>query len=413
MGVALLMAAAGFAQFSPAAALADVARHFGELGDGDTISEQAGLPGSVLGAGLATIRLSALVALPLAAMADRFGRRRTVVSWVGVGLAMTAAAATSPGYWWFVLAFAAARPLLTATNTIGQVLAAEHTGAADRAKALAFATAAYGVGAGAVAVVRGVGGDAVSFRAVFALALVPLLLLPLYSGLVGEPDRFRTRHGVPPIPVLAAVGPSHRRKLLMMAAVGFASGFVTGPLSTLLFLYAENVVGVSSLFTAVLVVAAGASGLLGLLLGRAAADHFGRRPTAALALVLLAATGIATYSGSVTALAAGYLLSILAGAAYGPPALALATELFPTRIRAAVAGWLVVAGVLGATAGLLVAGLVADRSGDFATALSAVCIPAAASAALFWFIPETRGLDLEESAPDEQADTPEPGHGVA
>jgi hypothetical protein len=56
--VALVMAAAGFAQFSPAAALADVAEHFGELRDGETLAEQAGLPGTVLGAGLAAIRLS-------------------------------------------------------------------------------------------------------------------------------------------------------------------------------------------------------------------------------------------------------------------------------------------------------------------------------------------------------------------
>ena len=45
LGVALVMAAAGFAQFSPAAALADVAEHFGELRDGETLTEQAGLRG--------------------------------------------------------------------------------------------------------------------------------------------------------------------------------------------------------------------------------------------------------------------------------------------------------------------------------------------------------------------------------
>jgi hypothetical protein len=39
------MAAAGFAQFSPAAALADVAEHFGELRDGEALAEQAGCRG--------------------------------------------------------------------------------------------------------------------------------------------------------------------------------------------------------------------------------------------------------------------------------------------------------------------------------------------------------------------------------
>ena len=134
IGVALVMAAAGFAQFSPAAALADVAEHFGELRDGDTVAEQAGLPGTVLGAGLAAIRLSALAALPLAALADRLGRRRTMLTWATLGLLTVVVAAGSPGYWWFVALFALARPLLTATDTVGEVTAAEYTSAADRAK---------------------------------------------------------------------------------------------------------------------------------------------------------------------------------------------------------------------------------------------------------------------------------------
>lgn len=132
LGVALVMAAAGFAQFSPAAALADVAEHFGELRDGETLAEQAGLPGTVLGAGLAAIRLSALTALPLAALADRFGRRPTMLTFATVGLGAVVVAAVSPGDWWFVALFALARSLLTATDTIGEVTAAEHTAAADR-----------------------------------------------------------------------------------------------------------------------------------------------------------------------------------------------------------------------------------------------------------------------------------------
>src|SRR5690606_40921909 len=99
---------------------------------------------------LAAIRLAALAALPLAAVADRVGRRRALLTWVTVGLLTVVAAAASPGYWWFVAAFALARPLLTATDTVGEVMAAELTGAEDRAKAVALMSAAYGVGAGGV-----------------------------------------------------------------------------------------------------------------------------------------------------------------------------------------------------------------------------------------------------------------------
>src|SRR5262245_15773158 len=115
------MAVVGFAQFSPTAALADVAAQFGKLHDGGGVAERAGLPGTVLGAGLGVIRLATLAALPLAALADRAGRRRTLLAWVCIGLVAVVAAAASPGYWWFVAAFAVARPMLSATDTICKV----------------------------------------------------------------------------------------------------------------------------------------------------------------------------------------------------------------------------------------------------------------------------------------------------
>jgi MFS family permease len=403
--VALLMAAAGFAQFSPSAALGDVAEHFGDLGEGDTLAEQAGLPGSVLGGGLAVIRLSGLLALPLAALADRVGRRPTILAFAAIGLLVTVAAAGSPSYWWFVVAFAVARPFLTATDTVGAVLAAEHTGLGDRAKAIALTSAAYGVGAGLIAVIRGLAGGGLGFRGVFALAVIPLLAVPVASRLLTEPDRFarrsRVASGGPVVPVLGAVPPSHRPHLSVLAAIAFATGFITGPVATLLFVYAENVLDISSAVTGGLVVAAGLTGLAGLLLGRFLADHLGRRPTAGLALVLMAGAGVLTYSGSVPALAVGYLLGVLFGAAFGTPAIALTAELFPTSIRSAVAGWLVVAGVLGSTAGLWLAGTVADALDSFGEAMAVVCLPAGLAAVLFARLPETRGLELERSAPEE------------
>jgi MFS family permease len=407
VGVGLLMVAAGFAQFSPSAALGDVAEQFGDLGEGDTIAEQAGLPGSVLGGGLAIIRLSGLLALPLAALADRFGRRPTILTFAAVGLVMTIAAAGSPSYWWFVAAFAVARPFLTATDTVGAVLAAEHTGLRDRAKAIAMTSAAYGVGAGSIAVLRGLAGEGLGFRGVFALAAIPIVAVPVAGRLLTEPDRFTHRARVAAagraavVPVLGAVPPLHRPHLVVLAAIAFATGFITGPVATLLFVYAENVLDVSSAVTAGLVVAAGLTGLVGLMLGRLLADRLGRRPTAALAMVLMAGAGVLTYSGSVPALAVGYVCGVLFGAAYGTPAIALTAELFPTSIRSAVAGWLVVAGVLGSTAGLWLAGTIADALDSFGEAMAVVCLPAGLVAVLFARLPETRGLELERSAPEE------------
>ena len=211
----------------------------------------------------------------------------------------------------------------------------------------------------------------------------------------------RQRNGAAAVvPVLGAVPPLHRPHLVVLAAIAFATGLITGPVATLLFVYAENVLDVSSAVTAGLVVAAGLTELAGLMLGRLLADRLGRRPTAALAMVLMAGAGVLTYSGSVPALV-GYLCGVLFGAAYGTPAIALTAELFPTSIRSAVAGWLVVAGVLGSTAGLWLAGTVADALDSFGEAMAVACLPAGLVAVLFARLPETRGLELERSAPEE------------
>jgi MFS family permease len=98
--------------------------------------------------------------------------------------------------------------------------------------------------------------------------------------------------------------------------------------------------------------------------------------------------------------AAGYLAAILVASAYAPSFGALSAELFPTSVRATVAGWLVAAGVLGAVAGLVAFGLLTDALASFATAAVLICAPVVLTCVLFVRLPETRGLELEQSAPD-------------
>ena len=172
---AAMAAAAGFAQFGVSSSLADVARTFGKPSpSGASVAAEVGLSFTVLGVGLAIIRLAALGSLPLAGLADRIGRRRIMLVCTTLGLAVSATAALSPSYWWFVALFALSRPLLAGTNTVSGVIAAEETRSGDRAKAIALVTAGWGAGSGAIAVVRGVAGTALSWRGLFALLRHPL-----------------------------------------------------------------------------------------------------------------------------------------------------------------------------------------------------------------------------------------------
>ena len=402
LSLALVVAATGFGQFGVVAALADVAAEFGTVLDGEdlTLAERAGLSGTTLGVGLAIIRFASVASLPLAGLADRMGRRRTVVGLASFGLLVVAAASSSPGYWWFVALFALSRPMLTAANAVAGVSAAEHTDRHHRARALALLAGGFGVGAGLFAIVRGLLGDGVGFRPVFALALIGVVVVVVASRWIDEPDRYRIAEARSerPIPVLGAVERRHRPRLLPVLGIGFAVAVVTGPANSFVFLYTEGILDLSPSVTAALVATAGVTGLVGLLLGRWGADTFGRRVTGAAGLIGIAVAGIVTYSGSAPAAAVGYLLAVLAGSVFAPAAGALHTELFPTSIRASVAGWTVLFGVLGAVTGLLCFGALADRFGRFDLAAVAVFVPAALFSLLFLLLPETQGLDLEETA---------------
>ena len=85
----------------------------------------------------------------------------------------------------------------------------------------------------------------------------------------------------------------------------------------------------------------------------------GRRLTGALAMVAVALCATVTYTGSAPALLAGYILGVFAASVFAPAAGSLVNELFPTPVRASVAGWSLAAGVLGAVTGLVAFGAVA------------------------------------------------------
>ena len=401
VAIAIAALASGFGQFGAVAALGDVAREFGRVTHGATIADQAGLSGTQLGVGLAIIRLASLGSLPLIGLADRFGRRTMLIATLSMGLALTVASAAAFGYWSFVVIFACGRPLLSATNALTQVAAAEQTSSRGRASAVALTAAGYGVGAGLIAIIHSLASSSLGFRGICALAALPLAAVPILAKRIQEPDRFTIAEVAAerPLPVLGAVGPRFRRRLLVIAALAFAISVITGPATSFVFLYAQNVLHQPGYVTAGMVVGAGLSGLIGLLAGRWLADRVGRRPTATVAMVVLSLLGVLTYEGSRAALLTGYILGVMAGSVLAPAVGALLTELFPTSVRASVAGWWVAAGVLGAVAGLVVFGTVADVGNRFESAAALTFLPAAVAAGLFWMIPETRGTEPEDLWP--------------
>jgi len=402
--LALFAMASGFGQFGAISALSDVAKAFGHASRGTTISDQAGLSGTVLGVGLAVLRIASLGGLPLSGLADRFGRRSMLILTCAFGLALTVLAALSPGFWWFIAILALGRPFLSATNALAQVGAAEETGTRDRAKAIALIAAGYALGSGVTAVLEGLAVGTLGFRGIFALASVPLVGVLLLRRWVVESDRFTIAAAAldHPTPVFGAVRRPYRGRLVLVATLALAVSVVTGPANNFVLLYAKSFLHLSGGARSAMVVVAGPIGLIGLLAGRWLADRVGRRFAAALSMVGMATAAMVAYSGSHVGLYLGYELAAISGGCFAPGAGALANELFPTSVRASVAGWNVAASVVGAVLGLVVFGSVADVGNRFSVAAVCTFGPMILAAGLFFLLPETKGREPEELWPDAQ-----------
>ncbi len=412
VAVALLGLASGFGQFGAVAALGNVAKTFGHIESGATFADEAGLSGTVLGVGLAIIRAASFLGLPLASLADRFGRKPMLAAMCATGLVMTVLTALSPSFWWFVAIFALGRPFLSATTGLTQVSAVELTTSHERAKAVSLMAAGYAVGAGLAAIVHSLAEKTLGFRGIFALAVVPLVFLPFLLRKVVEPDRF-SRVAISEReaePVLGPVARPYRRRLLVVAVLAFAVSVITGPANSLVFIYAQNLLHLGGIVTSGMVVAAGVAGLGGLFVGRWLSDRYGRRPTVAIAMAGMAVFGTLAYTGSAWALFFGYVAGVTCGAVFAPAGGSLANELFPTAVRASVAGWYIAAGVVGAVVGLLAFGAVADVRGTshhLALASAVVFLPMVLMAGFLLLLPETKGKEPE----DLWGDLPDPSTG--
>lgn len=183
----LAACAASFAQFGSTTSLDDVARHFGHVTSTGSLRNVVGLSGSVLGLGLAVFRLASLGALPLSSLADRWGRTRVLQRALMLGLILTAAAAFSPSYLIFIPCFALARPLLATASTMVLVITVELASTTLRIQRLAVMAAGAGIGAGLSAVLHGVIRGSDSFRWLFALALIPVIVIVPLLHRVPEP----------------------------------------------------------------------------------------------------------------------------------------------------------------------------------------------------------------------------------
>jgi MFS family permease len=348
----------------------------------------------------AWIGVASLLALGVGRAADRVGRRRALLA-CAAGLPLAAAAsALAAGPASYLTAQLAAFGLGTALLSTVTVMLAEEIPAAHGARAQGRAGLVLAAATALPLLVSAALADRpAGWRAVWALAALPLLALPWLARRIPEPRRWRERDGAPHGlgAARALLARTHRAAALRALGAATAIQGAEAAARAWLFYHPVRSLGLAPRGATLLLVVGGSLGLVGFRLGGWLADTRGRRP-ALLAGGSLFALGAAGFYGATPPPgAAGWLwlgTSLFALAAGGNAALASfrahAAELLPTPVRATFGGVLAVGGALGWSLSMLGVAAAAPRVGGVGHAVVCVLLVALPAAALLLRrLPET------------------------
>jgi MFS family permease len=349
------------------------------------------------GVGIAgsAVRAGIVLVLPVAAIADKTGRRRMVTAMAVAAPLVTAAGAFAPTFPILVATQAVGRPLGLALDFLIAVVAAEEMPRNSRAYAVSVLAMASGLGAGVAVVALPLADiSAGSWRLVYLVALVWLVVAVDIARRLPETRRFERPHVVAPR--------LDRGRFAVLAAVALLANLFVAPASLFQNGYLKDVRGFSATTIALFTIATATPAGVGLIIGGRVADVRGRKLIVATVLPAATVVGVVSYSvGGPVMWISTFLAGTLAGITF--PALAVyRTELFPTGNRGRAAGMITAAALLGGIVGLIVMGQLLDRgwSHGRVMALLASAQVAVIVIVLRWY-PETAHRELEDLNPED------------
>lgn len=365
------------------------------------IARDLGIADPQLGGYLAATRLGALPALLIIPLADRLGRRRVfLASVVGVSLAtfLTAFVQTPIQ---FVAVQMVTRTFLLTGSAVAAVVVTEEFPAAHRGWGIgilgALSACGFGLGALLFAAIEVL---PYGWRALYAMGLLPLLLLPRLRREVQETERFtRLRVGgggvlewLRPLGRLARTYPA--RAIGLTATAGL---FAIGETSVFQFTgyFTQTVHGWTPGQYSIMVLVGGAVGVLGNVAAGRLGDVIGRRAVGAVFLAAFPVFAWVFYRGPDATIPLAWTAFVFCETAGGAIIRALSTELFPTSQRGTSAGWISLVQTLGWAGGLALVGMGTQAAGDIARLTSLVSLTAVPAAGVLLALPETRRRELE------------------
>jgi MFS family permease len=364
---------------------------------------------------VAITRIGAVLALFATAIADRRGRRRSILAGVIGSSIACAVSAAAPNIGVLTTAQVFQRGFLITTAAVAGIAVIEEAPEGARAYAASMLALAGGFGFSFAVVLLPFGDlGQVGWRIPFAIGAATILLAPKIARRLSETTRYQAlvaRTDVARGRLRDIVDRGYGRRFLLLAIVGFLTNVFSAPSSFFMNKYLEDDRAFSSTGIAIFrAVTTAIPGLFGLLIGGRLAEARGRRPVAAIALAIATATQMVFF------LMGGSLLWVMSAAsvvASGAAGIALGTldaELFPTEVRSTSNALLIVISVVGSAVGLVLAGVLADPLGGLGRAVALTGIASLAAALLFVpRLPESVAQLLEEISPTDAAPRAEYG----
>jgi len=350
----------------------------------------AGIPAlSGLGSILA---LGTLGALPLAALADRFGRRRLIAAGVAGSSLASVGSAFVPSLADLALLRLFAVCFEVLVVGVATALIVEEAPPGQRGQAVSILALLSGVGTGATVIAYPL--VAPHWRLLFYACGVGVVIAPLIWWLLPEGRRWQSVH-VTRSAVRLLWEPPWRGRVIVLAAVFALLAVLLEPAGLLYAVFASVVLRWTPAEISFLVVISGILGAVSYLGGGYLTDRFGRRgPAVALTVATAAATSLSFATAAVGFFIGNVLWSAFSSAAT-PVFGAWSGELFPTRARATAEAAIALAGAIGSITGLALVAVLAPSTG-LGGAIELGGVFAVAGALLLFLLPETKQQPLPE-----------------
>ncbi len=344
---------------------------------------------------LAFLRADILGAIVVMRLADRIGRRKSILAVAAIGPLLSALSGLSSSLTMLTALQLPARAASTALASLIAVYVAETVPVGWRARISAVLVGAAALGSGCtVATAALADASPNAWRIIFAPPLLGLLIVPKARRILKETTSFLAvdRAGAHATEKQRSTANwqmlrAHRTRLLLIGLFTALVAIETTPTRQLQNQFLRHERGFSALSVTLFSIATNAPGLIGLLIGGPLGDRKGRRYVMRIGLL-----GFAVFDALLflTHGKTEWFVSVL-GAAIGGmllPAMAIyPAELFPTAIRATADGWAVFTGRVGGVLGLLFVGLFSSE-GHTGVVLATTTIGLWLATALLRFLPE-------------------------